>query len=296
MESKIKVITHSGTFHADEILAVAALEIYFNGKPYEVIRTRDMSVITQGDYVVDVGMIYDPQSNRFDHHQEGGAGTRENGIPYSSFGLVWKKFGVEITGSLEVAEAIDRRICWPIDMGDNGILPYETTDYGVHPYLLHSIVSAFRPTWKEEDMQDERFAELVVFCKRLLEREIKVEQDRIEGAQNVLHAYHHAEDKRLVVIDHVYPWKEVLAALPEPLYIVKPKQQQTGWEVECVRTDVFGFGNRKDLPAEWAGKEGKELAQITGVDDAVFCHNKRYVIVTRTKEGAVALARMALNT
>ena len=39
------------------------------------------------DIVIDVGGQYDPDAGRFDHHQRGGAGERENGIPYSSFGL-----------------------------------------------------------------------------------------------------------------------------------------------------------------------------------------------------------------
>lgn len=294
MQEVIKVVTHSGNFHADEILAVAALEIYFNGNPYEVVRTRDAEVIKMGDYVVDVGGEYDPSRNRFDHHQEGGAGVRENGIPYSSFGLVWKHFGVAITGSLEIAEAIDRKLGWPIDMGDNGVSSYHITEYGVHPYLMHNIVAAYRPTWQEAGVEDERFFELVKLCKRIIEREIATEHDKLVGAKEVERAYELAEDKRIIVLENYYPWNEVLAGKPEPLYVVKPKRQNTGWEVDCVRTDVHGFVNRKNLPAEWAGKVGETLQQVTGVPDAVFCHNNLYVAVTKTKEGAIKLAQMAI--
>jgi uncharacterized UPF0160 family protein len=294
MDKIYRIITHSGNFHADEIFAVAALELYLDGKPYEVVRSRDPEVWKTGDFVVDVGMEYDPSRGRFDHHQEGGAGKRENGIPYSSFGLIWKHFGEAISGSKEVADAIDRKLGYPIDLGDNGIESYTPTEYGVHPYLLHDVVLAYRPTWKEGEIQDVRFMELVKMFRALIEREIIVERDRIEGAHLVEEAYRTAEDKRLIVLDGQYPWQEVLSGKPEPIYVVKPKHQATGWEVECVRDDVHRFANRKNLPVAWSAKSGEELAKITGVPDAVYCHAKLWVAVARSKEGALALAKLAL--
>ena len=91
----MKIVTHSGSFHQDELFAVAALLFIFPDA--EVIRTRDDAVIKSADIAVDVGGIDDPNKERFDHHQEGGAGKRANGIPYASFGLVWKKYGEIIT-------------------------------------------------------------------------------------------------------------------------------------------------------------------------------------------------------
>lgn len=295
-EKKIRIVTHSGTFHADEILAVAALELYFDGKPYEVIRTRDPKIIETGDFVVDVGAEYDHERKRYDHHQHGGAGMRANGIPYSAFGLVWKHYGEAICGSGTVAQAIDEQIGHPIDMGDNGIDYYGLVRLDTEPLILQFIVAMFRPTWKSDATHDDRFAELVAFMRRMLELTIVVERDKVEGAKFVEDAYRQASDKRIVVVDGAYPWHDVLASHPEPLYIVKPKNQNTFWEVECVRDNPHGFSNRKDLPEAWAGYRDTELSRITGVPGAVFCHNKRYIVVTETKESAIKLAQIALNT
>jgi uncharacterized UPF0160 family protein len=38
----------------------------------------------------------------------------------------------------------------------------------------------------------------------------------------------------------------------------------------------------------------EELAQVTGVADAVFCHNKLFMAVAKSKEGAIKLAELAL--
>ena len=86
-----KIVTHNSTFHADDVFAVATLLII--EPDAEVIRTRDENIISSADYVVDVGQIYDKDKKRFDHHQLGGAGKRDDGIEYASFGLVWKEYG-----------------------------------------------------------------------------------------------------------------------------------------------------------------------------------------------------------
>ena len=88
----ITIATHNGNFHADDVFSIAALKNIFPA--FNLVRTRDLEVIGKADVVIDVGGIYDPETGRFDHHQRGGAGERENGIPYSSFGLVWKKYGL----------------------------------------------------------------------------------------------------------------------------------------------------------------------------------------------------------
>src|SRR3989344_2675707 len=91
-DSKKLIVVHDGGFHADDVFSVAALLLYLSGDA-KVVRTRDPRIIESGDFVVDVGGVYDAERNRLDHHQTGGAGARTNGIPYAAFGLVWKKFG-----------------------------------------------------------------------------------------------------------------------------------------------------------------------------------------------------------
>ena len=130
---KITIVTHNGNFHADDIFAVATLTLVFGEENVSVIRTRDPNIIQGADYVVDVGGIYDESKNRFDHHQKGRAGERDNTIPYASFGLVWKKYGEELSGSLEVAEKIDQILVQWIDAQDNGFQITETKISGIYP-------------------------------------------------------------------------------------------------------------------------------------------------------------------
>lgn len=52
------IATHSGTFHADESLAVFMLKQLEEFKEAKVVRSRDSNVIEEADIVVDVGGVY----------------------------------------------------------------------------------------------------------------------------------------------------------------------------------------------------------------------------------------------
>lgn len=47
------------------------------GDHIKIKRTNDPEIIAKGDAVFDIGLISNPEIDRFDHHQKGGAGERE---------------------------------------------------------------------------------------------------------------------------------------------------------------------------------------------------------------------------
>ena len=104
----MKIVTHDSSFHIDDIFAVATTLLKFPDA--EAVRSRKEEDYASADMVIDTGLIYDPGTGRFDHHQPGGAGTRENGIQYASFGLMWKQFGEELAGGARKAALIDQKL------------------------------------------------------------------------------------------------------------------------------------------------------------------------------------------
>lgn len=301
------IATHDGKFHADDVFAVATLLIFLDGGA-RVVRTRDPNKIKKADYVVDVGSVYEANKNRFDHHIKEGAGTRVSGIPYASFGLVWQKFGEKISGSKEVADAVDCSLVSPTDAEDNGVSiftpapirsgglvrGFSLLEQNTYPYEVSDAIRSFVPTWREQDVSyGERFEEAVFFARKIIEGEVKLARSEAEGKKLVEAAYRDSNDKRLVVLDGDYPWKETLARFPEPLFVVHPQDGQ--WILECVRDNPQTFRNRRDLPELWAGLRDVDLAEVTGVPDSVFCHHARFVAVAKSKQGAIALAKLALG-
>ncbi len=298
MEKQVVIATHDGMFHSDDVFAVAILLLALDSAPVitHIVRTRDEDVIRKADFVADVGGVYDAEKNRFDHHQVGGAGKRGNGVPFAAFGLVWKKFGKEVSGNEEIAGSIDVSLVSAIDSHDSGVDIFTKIFPEISPYLVQDVIQNYRPTWQEPlESVDEKFLEAVAFAKKTLERQIITARATIAAKDLVEKAYLNAPDKRIVSLDGFYPSEKTLSAFSEPLFSVSPRPDGL-WNVRAIRSDSSTFKNRKDLPENWAGKRDAELAEITGVSDAVFCHNGRFMAVAKSKEGAIKLAELALNS
>lgn len=294
---KIKLVTHNGSFHADDIFATATLSLILEkkGEGFEIIRTRDEEIIKNGDYVYDVGGIYDENTNRFDHHQKGGAGVR-NGIEYSSFGLIWKKYGVEMTGSKDIADFVEKRLVAPVDASDNGLDLVESKN-SISPYFIQHFFHSMRPTWSEKNLNiDDMFLKSVEIAKIILSREIIQARDAILAEEKVRSVYNNTIDKRIIILDTDYPYEDVLNNFSEPLFVIYERVADHFWGVRAVRKDPKAFDNRKDFPKNWAGLKDEELQKVTGVSDAVFCHRALFLVVAKSKEGAIKLAKLALES
>ena len=298
--NKIKIATHSGSYHADDLFAIATLSILLGSENIEVVRTRDEDIINGADYVVDVGGILDPQKKRFDHHQREGAGNRENGVPYAAFGLVWKEYGEKLTGSVQAVLNIDTRLVQAIDGADNGMNLFELTEKGVAPYLIQSMFALFAPTWNEQKTNDEVFFELVPLAIKILMREIEVADQYVEAQKNVRDVYMHSDDKELIIFGGEHPYGRrvisgVLAEYPEPKYAVLYRPDNKCWQVASINVDTKTLEIRKALPEEWRGKKDSELQEVSGISGALFCHRTGFMAICQTCEDAVSLATKALG-
>jgi uncharacterized UPF0160 family protein len=290
----MRIATHPGNFHADDVFAVAVLQL-LDG-PVDVVRTRDPDVQAAADVRVDVGGRYDPATGDFDHHQKGGAGERPNGVRYASFGLVWRAHGETLAGSAEAAAAIDERLVCGVDANDVGQTLIEPLIGDIRPMSVSGVIAALNPSWDEvltPAEEDARFMQAVELARELLEREIAgaAAFDRARGL--VAAAIERAEDPRVIELDSNMPWREaVITSAPDALYVVYPKAD--GWGSQAVPREVGSFENRLSFPAGWRGRSGDELVAATGVPDAIFCHAAGFYASAGSREGIVALVAAAI--
>src|SRR5215207_9719266 len=277
------VATHPGNFHADDVFAVAVLELVHG--PLEVLRTRDAERQAAADLRVDVGGSHDPETGDFDHHQKGGAGERANGIRYASFGLVWREHGEALAGSAEAAAAVDERLVCGVDANDVGQTLVEPLVGDIRPMSVSGVIAALNPGWDEAlppDEEDARFAQAVALARGMLERELA-------GAA----AIRRAEDPRVIELDSNMPWREaVVTGAPEALFVIYPKSD--GWGSQAVPRELGSFENRLSFPADWRGRSGEELVAATGVEDAIFCHAAGFYASAGSREGIVALVAASI--
>jgi uncharacterized UPF0160 family protein len=88
--------THSGTFHADEAMAIAILKFLPEFAEANIFRSRDTEFLDTLDILVDVGSKYDVDTLRFDHHQREFTErfSDKHQIRLSSAGLIYKHYGM----------------------------------------------------------------------------------------------------------------------------------------------------------------------------------------------------------
>src|SRR5215218_914880 len=274
----MKVATHPGNFHADDVFAVAVLQLVHG--ELDVLRTRDHDAQAAADVRIDVGGRHDPATGDFDHHQKGGAGERANGIRYASFGLVWREHGEALAGSPEAATAIDERLVCGVDANDVG----------------QTLIAALNPSWDEAlsaAEEDERFMQAVALARGMLEREIAGAAAFDRARDLVAAAIRRADDPRVIELASNMPWREaVVNSAPEALYVVYPKSD--GWGSQAVPRELGSFENRLSFPADWRGRSGADLAALTGVQDAIFCHAAGFYASAGSREGIVALVAASI--
>lgn len=112
-------ITHGGIFHADEVFGTIILSKVMDN----IVLARTFKV---PEDIADDVIVYDIGGGDFDHHQLGGNGTRADGIPYASCGLLWKEYGPQLcanTANPERAFAMmDAKLISGIDANDTGYI------------------------------------------------------------------------------------------------------------------------------------------------------------------------------
>ena len=298
-QKPITIVVHDGSFHADDVTAVAFLSLYFKrkGKRIKVVRTRNQSVIEKADIVCDVGGVYDTYKNRFDHHQVGGAGNRENGVPYASAGLVWKKFGKELCLPHEfLSEKIDRECVQFIDANDNGY------DFGqkseTSPLPLSTFFMIYNTTWNErvdscKKQDQKRFFYAVQLAEQFFNRYIHVAKQSVEASEKIREIYDQSDDKEILIFDTDFTRPVFISHLlnySEPLFQIYPDRSGT-WSIETVPVSFGSFEKRISFPSAWAGLRDEELQKISGFPDLIFCHNALFLCKVKTRESAIAIAQ-----
>ena len=287
--------THDGRFHADEIFALAVLNLTFS--ELEIVRSRNESEYNNADIIVDVGHVYDPENLIFDHHQRSFALKRKAGIPYASFGLVWKHFGESLCGSSEIAEYIDSEIVQAIDADDNGIDIYEPKFDGIGFHTLSDIIESFVPRYvNDDDKLQEGFCRALDFATSYMKRQIKLAKELFEVAlPDIRDAIKAAEDPRILFFKRFdKTWLNFIPRASEAaLFVIFPTHRNT-WAIRSVPKKGKKFDYYKLLPSEWGGRQ-KDFAAIAEVQDALYCHNGCFLAEADSLEGAHKLSFIALE-
>lgn len=285
-------ITHSGTFHADEVMASVILLNSFGS----------MNIYRTNKVENDTAFVYDVGFGKFDHHDIEFNETRDNGIKYASCGLIWKKYGKDIINKLGIKdvdtffESIDKNLIMDIDRDDNGQSLKNEPE--VKGQTIPNLIASFNPVWNEDNKENENFLKALSFANTIFNNMIS-KMIAKELARDIVEEKINESNDGILILDCYMPWKDIVLSssnlkAKDILYAVFPSKRG-GYNVVATPVSLGSFDIKKPFPSSWAGKENYELQEISGVSTITFCHKNLFICACKSYDDAIKIAKIAIN-
>mgnify|MGYP006073624609 CR=1 FL=1 len=285
-------ITHNGTMHADEVFATAFLSLYF--KNFKVARVsevpKDISTNT---------IIYDIGKGKFDHHQKD-ARIRDNGIKYSSFGLLFEEYGLSYLKKLKLKNTkaiynyFVKDFIEAIDAIDNGIFPEIKADYKVK--TLSDVIKLFNPSYLSNDNEDEQFIKAVTLAESILTEELKNVIGKVNASFKVKTILNKTKGP-ILILDEYLPYEEtILTSLSgkKIKFVIYPSNRG-GYGIKTIPISTTDKTSRVYFPKTWGGLTNNDLEEVTGIKGSLFCHTNRFLMTASSLDTAKKLAEIAIE-
>lgn len=291
-ENEATFITHSGTFHADEVMATIILLNKFGSMKLFRCTTPQNNK----------AFIYDVGFGTFDHHGIDFDETRENGIKYASCGLVWKTFGKDIVSKLNVeditsfVQSVDKNLIMDIDRDDNGQTLENEPE--IKFQNIPNLIANFNPAWNDLASETDKFLDALAFANTIFNNMINKMISK-EEARKIVEEKIEESENGILILDNYMPWKDIVLTSNKTkakniLYAIFPSKRG-GYNVVAIPVEPGSFDVKKPFPEKWAGIEGEELQKISGVDTITFCHKNLFICACKTLEDAKKIAKISIN-
>lgn len=215
-----------------------------------------------------------------------------------------------------------------VDANDNGISPYDPAaveaaglqkKFSDGGFTLGAMVARLNPNWNDpspsdpveaQAAEDARFVAASQRIGEEFDRSLEYYATSWLTARAVVdkafgeRTQYDAQGRIMVFSGQSCPWKDHLYMLEEEaqesgkvLYVLYPEKPtpDAKWRIQTVPGTKDSFESRKALPKEWRGFRDEELDKVSGVPGCVFVHAAGFIGGNKTFEGALELAKKALD-
>lgn len=275
--NKSNAITHNGKFHIDEVFSTVLLMNLF-----DEIRLIRVSNIPDNTEIKDK-IIYDIGKGEFDHHQPNPL-TRKDGIKYSSFGLLWRKYGKKYLEKINCQDidfawdSFDATLVKTIDKIDN----FQIETDCLKNYLISNIIERFNPNWNSDTDSNTKFQEAVSFASVIFDNEINNVLSIIDAKRYLKNNI--VIDKNYIILDKSIPYNDFINENDTEnkiKFIICPSKRN-GYEIRTVL-------NRAIFPNEWYGISEEEFRKKYNISGFLYCHSNGKLCITNSLETAVKI-------
>lgn len=221
----------------------------------------------------------------FDHHQKSRNGQRNNGIYYSSIGLLWKRFGREYLKKLEVKsidktfEYIDKELIQYIDATDN--MQTEYLENKISP----DFVKLCNPEWNENISEDEAFINALKLADGFWKVYIKHAIAEVEAIEIILEKIEKCK-KSYLIFEMEMPYRKAMKYNKnENVKYIIFKSKREGYDIRTL-IDCCKF---KDEITQ--ATDINISRKLTEIDDLIYVDVHGKLCCTKTLESAIKLVK-----
>ena len=264
-EKNLKIVTHSGVFHSDEVFSIALLLHFMIGEgQVEIVRTRDEVFIAQQQrsplvYVLDLGNKLEPGWRNFDHHQVKEQVEDKAAVRLILDYLIDKQcLGKDEYGFL--LESIIKFLSnW--DLG----LEQSRADYTQKP--LPTVVSSFNRFDIDQERENWQFEKALCFAFEIINNEREAYLQLQIAKQGF--SRHIALSSDTILFDDFNPQYAVLLkrCCSHIKYYIHPLDKN--WVVKSCNSHQFPLPN------------------VENDDNLVFAHKSRFLSIFKNKQAAL---------
>lgn len=290
----VTIGTHDGQFHADEIFALAIMEMAYPRLNYRLVRTRDEERLKECDILLDVGATYDIGQLKLDHHMTEGVPTytvwydgNEELAKMATAGISLQLFGDKIM-SPKVKEAMTNWF-FQIDVTDNGDIKYLGESKAT---TMMAVISMYNDEDVNSSRQDTCFYDAMILAKELISKKIKILNAKIKFEDTVIEAAKSAKDG-IMVLEIGGPWVDPVLENPELFKDIKLCVFEAKIGDHRIQTlpGSTRFEMRCPAPQAWRGLRNEDLVVECGIHDAKFVHPAGFIGGTTSQMTALAMAK-----
>jgi len=331
-DEECTVGVHNGIFHADDVSSMVVLTTL--NPTIKYCRTRDLDILNSLDCVIDVGDVYDPSIQRFDHH--GKTFSERYPSPNSNFavgpkmatiGLIFRHFGRKYIEKVltnhnksfnerfidYIYDYVVKNIVIPIDIVDNGetrIFKFDTSFYKV-PSITKLIANLNNNGYFVNEEQD-NFKTAMNLMKIYLESEIIRHYNAISAEPKILDLVEKC-DTDILVLDDYTPWSAIFTNNPEKCskinFVIYPSTDgewlfQPTYYSKKIYGDQFSEflrdGTRRRYkyhpPRSICGLVKDQLSEaMNGIKGTTFVHSSGFIGGAVSKEAAALMCEYIKN-
>lgn len=275
--NKANFVTHSGTFHVDDVISTIFLSKIF--KEINLIRVPSMD-----NRSINNKLVFDIGYGAFDHHQKDRNGKRKNGIYYSSIGLLWKKYGKLYLKSIKakninkVYEYMDKELIQYIDATDNMQMEY------LKSKISPDFVKLCNPEWNENVTEEEGFIHALKLADEFWNIYIKHALAEVEAIEMLIKKTNETSEN-FVVFDKELPYRKAIELFNNKnikYLIFKSKR-------ECY--DIRIIDKEIQFRKEIVINDIKQARRLSKISDLLYVDTRGKLCCTETLDSAINLVK-----